>query len=81
MPVDMIRMRGRASQNQTYAFRVRSTNSVVVNIFRLWRFTVASMGALEVTKLRDKDASNDPDIRALEVWIVAFRANTDCQII
>lgn len=54
---------------------------MVVNIFRLWRFTVASMGALEVTKLRDKDASNDPDIRALEVWIVAFRANTDCQII
>jgi hypothetical protein len=35
---------------------------VVANIFWLWSVTVASIGALEVTRLREEEASNDPEI-------------------
>lgn len=68
-----------SDEDVTDAFRVWSTKSVVVNMFLLWRVTVASMGAFEVTRLREDEASNEPKIRPLEVWIVAFLANIDWQ--
>ena len=56
---------------------VWSTKLVVANMFVLWRVMADSMGAFEVTRFREDEASNEPEMAPLDVWIVAFRANTD----